>query len=152
MNKRAQSAMEYLMTYGWAILVVLIALGALFYLGVFSPSVPNTCQFNTPFICVGGDVLGTHGVEDDEIIFKVGPQSGITGPGITKILLDGTDITDNCGDVSLSAGIEKTIKCGAAAGIFFSDDGEKFSGVVSFTYTGAAGPHTVQGTFSGTAE
>ena len=34
-NKKSQSAMEYLMTYGWAVLVVVIVLAALFYLGVF---------------------------------------------------------------------------------------------------------------------
>ncbi|MCL5430224.1 MAG: LamG domain-containing protein [Candidatus Marsarchaeota archaeon] len=33
---RAQSAMEYLMTYGWAILIIAVVLGALFQLGVFS--------------------------------------------------------------------------------------------------------------------
>ena len=33
---RAQSAMEYLMTYGWAILIIAVVLGALFELGVFS--------------------------------------------------------------------------------------------------------------------
>ncbi len=33
---RSQSAMEYLMTYGWAILVIAVILGVLFQLGVFS--------------------------------------------------------------------------------------------------------------------
>jgi len=37
MGKRAQAAMEFLMTYGWAILVVLVAIGALAYVGVLSP-------------------------------------------------------------------------------------------------------------------
>ena len=36
MKKRAQAAMEFLMTYGWAILVVLAAIGALVYLDVLS--------------------------------------------------------------------------------------------------------------------
>jgi uncharacterized protein (UPF0333 family) len=36
-NKKAQAAMEFLMTYGWAILVVLVAIGALAYFGVLSP-------------------------------------------------------------------------------------------------------------------
>ncbi len=35
---KAQSAMEYLMTYGWAILIIAVVLGALFSLGVFSSS------------------------------------------------------------------------------------------------------------------
>ena len=34
-NKKAQSAMEYLMTYGWAILVVVAVVAALYALGVF---------------------------------------------------------------------------------------------------------------------
>ena len=31
LNKKAQQAIEFLMTYGWAVLVVLIAVGALAY-------------------------------------------------------------------------------------------------------------------------
>ncbi len=43
--KRAQAAMEFLMTYGWAILVVLVAIGALAYFGVLSPEkiLPEKC-------------------------------------------------------------------------------------------------------------
>jgi hypothetical protein len=36
--KKAQSAMEYLMTYGWAILIVIIVAAALYALGVFNPA------------------------------------------------------------------------------------------------------------------
>ncbi len=35
---KSQSAMEYLMTYGWAILIIAVVLGVLFQLGVFSGS------------------------------------------------------------------------------------------------------------------
>ncbi len=38
MPKRGQAAMEFLMTYGWAILAVLITIAALAYFGVLSPS------------------------------------------------------------------------------------------------------------------
>ena len=37
MNKRGQAAVEFLMTYGWAILVAILAIGVLAYFGVFSP-------------------------------------------------------------------------------------------------------------------
>jgi hypothetical protein len=37
-NIRLQSAMEYLMTYGWSILIIAVVLGVLFQLGVFSSS------------------------------------------------------------------------------------------------------------------
>ena len=36
--KKGQAAMEFLMTYGWAILVVLAAIAALAYFGVLSPA------------------------------------------------------------------------------------------------------------------
>jgi hypothetical protein len=37
-RRKAQSAMEYLMTYGWAILIVIIVAAALYALGVFNPA------------------------------------------------------------------------------------------------------------------
>ncbi len=37
MERKGQAAMEFLMTYGWAILAAIIAIGVLAYFGVFSP-------------------------------------------------------------------------------------------------------------------
>jgi len=37
LGKKVQAALEFLMTYGWAVLVILIAAGALAYFGVLSP-------------------------------------------------------------------------------------------------------------------
>ncbi len=45
-----QSAMEYLMTYGWSILIIAVVLGALSFLGIFNPITfapkanPGSCQ------------------------------------------------------------------------------------------------------------
>ncbi len=54
MKKRAQAAMEFLMTYGWAILVVLIAISALAYFGVLNPSrfLPESCTLVPGMSCV----------------------------------------------------------------------------------------------------
>ena len=38
MKMKAQTAMEYLMTYGWAILIVIIVGAALYALGIFNPA------------------------------------------------------------------------------------------------------------------
>ena len=52
---KAQSAMEYLMTYGWAILIIAVVLGALFELGVFSGTffmphvLPGSCHVFRPY-------------------------------------------------------------------------------------------------------
>ena len=49
---RFQSAMEYLMTYGWAVLVIALILGTLYYLGLFnSPQVVNGCIAQPGFYC-----------------------------------------------------------------------------------------------------
>jgi len=47
--KKAQAAMEFLMTYGWAILVVIISIGALAYFGAMKPQefLPEKCVIST---------------------------------------------------------------------------------------------------------
>ncbi len=52
-QKRAQGALEFLMTYGWAFLVILIMIGALAYFGVLSPTkfLPERCTFGSQFLC-----------------------------------------------------------------------------------------------------
>lgn len=51
--RRGQVAMEFIMTYGWAILAVLVAIGALAYFGVLSPqrAIPERCILETGFNC-----------------------------------------------------------------------------------------------------
>jgi hypothetical protein len=48
MMKKGQTAMEYLMTYGWAILIVIVVVAALYSMGVFqvSPGVPCSPCFS----------------------------------------------------------------------------------------------------------
>ncbi len=50
-NKKGQAAMEFLMTYGWAILAAIIAIGVLAYFGVFNPGrlAGSTGIINAPF-------------------------------------------------------------------------------------------------------
>ena len=49
-TSKSQSAMEYLMTYGWAILIIAIVMVAMFSLGVFNPlnfepkAQPGACE------------------------------------------------------------------------------------------------------------
>jgi len=45
--KKAQAAMEFLMTYGWAILIVLIAIGALMFYIKPSDILPEKCVIST---------------------------------------------------------------------------------------------------------
>ena len=48
---RGQAAMEYLMTYGWAILVIVIVLAALLYLGIFNVKPPEVCTMPSGMTC-----------------------------------------------------------------------------------------------------
>ena len=51
-TRRGQAAMEFLMTYGWAILIMLVVIAVLFYLGVFTGgSVPKRCILPAGFTC-----------------------------------------------------------------------------------------------------
>ena len=64
-RKNAQSAMEYLMTYGWAILIISIVLASLWSLGVFS-STPTSgsgaaCVGTVGYLC-GTPVLESNGL------------------------------------------------------------------------------------------
>ncbi len=53
MTKKAQAAMEFLITYGWAILVVLAAIAALAHFGVLAPSkfLPEKCTLPAGIYC-----------------------------------------------------------------------------------------------------
>ena len=43
MNNKGQAALEYLMTYGWALVVIVIVVAALFAFGIFNPPSAGTC-------------------------------------------------------------------------------------------------------------
>jgi hypothetical protein len=54
--QKAQSAMEYLITYGWAIIIIGVTLAALYALGLFNPAsfTSNQCVFESDFGCLSG--------------------------------------------------------------------------------------------------
>ena len=58
-TRKGQTALEFLMTYGWAILVVLAAIGALAYFGVLNPTnfLPDQCLATSGFGCQGKPVI-----------------------------------------------------------------------------------------------
>ncbi len=78
---RAQSAMEYLMTYGWAILIIAVVLGALFSLGVFNGSsvLGNACVAQSGYLCqsplYGHGVVGTTPTAGN-IVVQLGQNTG----------------------------------------------------------------------------
>lgn len=67
-SSKGQAALEFMMTYGWAILVVLAAIGALSYFGILNPSryTPDMCMGTTGFSCAGKPI-----VDNESIMFSM---------------------------------------------------------------------------------
>ena len=81
---RLQSAMEYLMTYGWAILVIAVVLGVLFQLGIFSSSSfsSTACISATGYLCQNPS-LSSNGLLTVQI-GEVGGTITVTGLGCSN--------------------------------------------------------------------
>jgi len=101
---KGQTALEYLITYGWAILVILVVLAVLWYYGVFSP----------------GKWAGESVSEGSA--FKVVDKQ-LTGNTLTLILGDKTggqttiSLVEAAGDITGSSGaISQVIQAGGQTG------------------------------------
>ncbi len=95
MDKKGQAAMEFLMTYGWAILAAIIAIGVLGYYGVFSPSkyVSGSAIVNQPFYANAWSVNTT--AVTLEIKNNGGDVLNVTSTTVSNCGTDGTDYTVN---------------------------------------------------------
>ncbi len=62
MYKKSQAALEFLTTYGWAFLIIIIMIGALAYFGILSPSrlLPSRCNFGSEFQCLDHQIDATN--------------------------------------------------------------------------------------------
>jgi hypothetical protein len=138
--------MEFLMTYGWAVLIMLVVVAVLFYVGVFTPSGPNVCYFPSGFSCYeyklsdGGNLTldlgqGT-GKEITLIGFSCSELGNATMQGIVHVDL-------KSGRHTL---ITPSPRCVKADGSYPSA-GEYFAGKLSLLYneTGTDISHTVTG-------
>ena len=94
-KNKGQAAMEFLMTYGWAILVVLAAIGALAYFGVLSPDnlLPERCAGPPGLDCLEKASLDAS-ADTIELAFKNNLGQTIT--------LTGVEAT-SCGDADCAA-------------------------------------------------
>ncbi len=138
-KKRGQAALEFLMTYGWAILSAIIVIGALGSYFYFNQGGSTSIFVNAPFYGVAASaVAGTVSLEIDnkggETLSSV--TVNITGNGCTQ------DTTDFDGAVSGPQIV--TVPCtGATSGNTFSGDV-----VVTYLRPGSALPLTSTGSVS----
>ena len=147
-TNKGQAALEFIMTYGWAILVVLVAIGALAYFGVLSPDklLPNKCLMTSGLSC------------DDARVSRNSIQMKLTNSlgqdlkdinmhnyGCINTAIPVTGIPHNCtGPSSLNNGQAATWTCTCTAGL----GGTKYSSSVGFYYTSIDSniAHAVNGT------
>jgi len=119
--KKGQAAMEYLMTYGWAILIIIVVVGALFAMGVFKTSSSVACS-----PCFSNFAFLDYTKSDGSLLIRNGPQD---------IVIDSiTGATDN-GDGTYGPGEDITLTV---------TDTSSPTTVVQITYnvTGGLGGHT----------
>lgn len=95
MAKKGQGALEFLMTYGWAFLVILIMIGALAYFGILNPTrfLPDRCDFGTQVLCQKGQYI-INNAETQTVLARVtnnfGTQVSVFGFGATTDAAGGT--------------------------------------------------------------
>ena len=87
-NRKAQAAIEFLMTYGWALVAVLGSIAILTWLGVFDISVylPDKCVGAIGIECSDFDTVNT----DGEVLFQI--QNAL---GQEIFLVDGSTISES---------------------------------------------------------
>jgi|SRR3989344_3496004 len=135
--------MEFLMTYGWAILVVLVAVGALAYFGVLNPSrfLPSNCTIGPGIGCDDHKVSAATA----QILLRNGLGSDLSA--VTVALAGCTASTEADGDDAWSDGSV----LGGADGITLTGctngvAGARFKQDVTVSYSSSSGvSHTVVG-------
>lgn len=115
--KKGQAALEFLMTYGWAILVVLVVIGALAYFGVFDMNAlfPDRCTLGNNIQCAGhkvsassAEVFITNGIGEQMQVMDV----AVFREDKTGNIVEGCKtaaITSPAGDLNNGAGQKFTV-------------------------------------------
>jgi hypothetical protein len=128
MKMKGQAALEFLMTYGWAILVVLVVIGALAYFGVLNPSMlmPEKCTLQTGFSCKAHRVDATTNSISMIIQNGIGKEIIITGMNITAPIMTGYCEYNNTGRTSLGTGRELQVTLNCSSDVPLSQSKTRF--------------------------
>ncbi|MBW6452081.1 MAG: hypothetical protein K0B02_05130 [DPANN group archaeon] len=147
--KKAQSATEYLMTYGWALLAIVVVAGVLFQMGLFGGSCTDTTNFKSPNMLVEGFAVDT----DGEVMIKITNAMGndIT---LTQIGSATTNITTSvgvgCTGTTIPKGTACTVTVLAAAINTPGAAGACYDGSLTIKYTSDGIPHPIAGSVAAT--
>lgn len=149
--RSAQAAMEFLMTYGWALLVILAVIGALAYFGIINPSrfLPSKCILATGFSCA------EYKIGINKILLSIENNLGVdlTSLNITINSTGGSDVS--CNQQNNVNGLANGARTPLLEFCSYSGDTNKrFKGIIKIRYTktGETLYHTVTGEISGPLE
>ena len=151
---KGQTAVEYLMTYGWAILIILIVAGVLAYYGIFAPSgfLGQSVRGFTTVVILQPWSLSTGGTLQANMENRVGSPIELTGATLTNPT-DGSLV--GTGTITLPASpapfttAQKqivTFDFGAISGV---NVGDTFTYTLSLIYEYSGTNFTSTGTISG---
>jgi hypothetical protein len=125
--RKGQTAMEYLMTYGWAILIIMVVVAVLFYLGVFNlGSTISQCTFPPGFTCVSNKLQATTA----KLYLKLGQGTGhnikifgvnCTQQTSTATMASGAYISYLNSNASITAGVNDNISVSSGSTVVVAD-------------------------------
>jgi YVTN family beta-propeller protein len=148
---KLQSAPEYLMTYGWAIVLIAVALGALYALGVFNPSfyVSQQCLLSSGLSC-SIVTMGTNGMLTLNVYQSTGSQINITAASCnSNDTFANPQYYSGTGQISIQPGSNATlsVQCYSGSSPFSGPVGSIFPGYVFISYnqTFSGFPYIVSG-------
>lgn len=135
-QRKAQAALEFLTTYGWALLAIIVAIGALTYFGGnnVENSLPETCTFGGDFTC------STFAVAEDGrvgLTFQNNLDRRIIVTEIECIDPAGNKNNVDIYDTRVPPGTEIILYCGTATGTFSGRDKWQVKVYYSYDETGA---------------
>jgi len=152
---KGQTAVEYLMTYGWAILIILIVAGVLAYYGIFQPQ-----GFLGPTARGFGQIQVLNPwsfASDGTITLNVQNQVGgtITPKNIAVNFTNGGSGGSGAGNCDLTSadipsGQQGVIKCQITSGLSGLTTSKPYTAPITITYTYNSNDFTSTGTLSGT--
>ncbi len=134
---KAQSAMEYLITYGWAIIIIAVVLGALYGMGVFNLNnvVSSQCLLQSGFSCESIS-MPSSGVLSINLLQATEAPINITAIGCNT---NSTDVTlqSVSPPVTIEIGGNATfaVQCYSGSSPFSGPVGSVFNGYLWINYT-----------------
>ncbi len=139
-HRKAQAALEYLVSYGWMLLIIAIVLAVLYSLGVFNSSLftPNTCVMPGSFSCQSA-VLASNGLLQVSIVQNLQNPINVTAAACdsNQSLIHQRTYTT---PVYIAPGqnVSFSVTCWQGTAAFSESSGTLYSGYILLSYTDLA--------------